>query len=242
MKKVFCPIFLSVIVMAFLAAFCLAEDEEAIRHAVTKSYPNLKVGEIRATAIPGLYELEIGADLLYFFPEKELVVFGEIWTKEGKSLTAERREQLAAKRLGDIPLDKGIKIGSGANVIIEFTDPDCPYCRKASAYLQKRNDTTRYVYFLPLPLHKDAENHARYILCSSDKAKAYEEVMTGKHDGENVDTCRDERVSALMKEHRELAAKAGVSGTPSFWINGHVVVGANIPVIEHLLKNQKNLN
>ena len=242
MKKILVAVVLSLFVTALVASSSLAGDDEAIRQAVTKSYPNLNVGEIRATAIPGLYELEIGADLLYFFPEKELVVFGEIWTKEGKSLTAERREQLAAKRLGDIPLDKGIKIGSGANVVIEFTDPDCPYCRKASAYLQKRNDTTRYVYFLPLPLHKDAENHARYILCSSDKAKAYEEVMTGKHDGENVDTCLDERVSALMKEHRELAAKAGVSGTPSFWINGHVVVGANIPVIEHLLGNQKNLN
>ena len=241
MKKIL-AIVLSVFVAAFLAVFCVAGDEDVIRQAVMKSYPNLKVGEIRATAIPGLYELEIGADILYFFPEKELVVFGEIWTKEGKSLTAERREELAAKRLGDIPLDKGIKIGSGDNVVIEFTDPDCPYCRKASAYLQKRKDTTRYVYFLPLPLHRDAENHARYILCSSDKAKAYEEVMSGKHDGEKVDTCNDEKVSALIKEHRELAAKAGVSGTPSFWINGHVVAGANIPVIENLLKNQKNLN
>ncbi len=242
MKKIFCSVVLSAVTTAILAAFCLAGDEEAIRQTVLKSYPNLKVGEIRVTAIPGLYELEIGSNLLYFYPEKNLVVFGEIWTKEGKSLTAERREELAAKKVKDIPLNKGIRIGSGANLVIEFTDPDCPYCRKASSYLQKRKDTTRYVYFLPLPTHKDAEKHARYILCSSDKTKAYEEVMSGKHDGERVDTCNDEKVSALMKEHRELAAKAGVSGTPSFWINGHFVSGANIPVIENLLKNQKNLN
>ena len=66
--------------------------------------------------------------------------------------------------------------------------------------------------------------------------------MSGKHDGEKVDTCNDEKVSALIKEHREFAEKAGVSATPSFLIHGHVVAGLNIPVIENLLKNQKNLN
>jgi thiol:disulfide interchange protein DsbC len=66
--------------------------------------------------------------------------------------------------------------------------------------------------------------------------------MSGKHDGQKVDTCNDETVSALMKEHRELAAKAGVSATPSFLIRGHVVTGLNIPEIENFLKNQKNLN
>ena len=243
MKKLLSSLMLSAAMSVFLSASCLAMEEEgAIRQALSQSYPNMKIGEIRKTDITGLYELEIGPNLLYFYPEKSLVVFGELWTKEGKSLTAERREQLAAKRVKDIPLEKGIKIGSGRNTVIEFTDPDCPYCRQASAYLRKRNDTTRYIYFVPLPMHKDAENHARYILCSSDKAKAYEEVMSGKHDGHKVDTCSDEKVSALMKEHRELAARAGVSGTPSFWINGHFVVGANIPVIESMLKHQENLN
>ena len=89
---------------------------------------------------------------------------------------------------------------------------------------------------------KDAENKARFILCSNDKAKAYEEVMSGTYDDRKVDACSDEKVSALLKEHRELAAKAGVSVTPSFWINGQVIVGANIPAIESSLKNQKNFN
>jgi glutaredoxin len=123
--------------------------------------------------------------------------------------------------------------------VIEFTDPDCPYCRKASEYLKGKNDMTRYVYFIPMPAHKDAENKARFILCSNDKAKAYEEVMSGKYDHRKVDACSDEKVSTLLKEHRELAAKAGVTGTPSFWINGQFVVGANIPAIEGILKNQK---
>ena len=187
-------------------SLCLATDNETeVRQTLSKTYPNIRVGDIRNSDIPGLYEVEIGPNLVYFYPDKGLMVFGEIWTKEGKSLTAARREQLAAKRMGEIPLDKGIKIGSGRNTVIEFTDPDCPYCRKASEYLKGRNDTTRYVYFLPLAAHKDAENKARFILCSNDKAKAYEEVMSGKHDDRKVDPC-------AMRRYRPSQGAQGACG------------------------------
>jgi thiol:disulfide interchange protein DsbC len=242
-KKILASFVVSTIMAVMPVSSCLASGDEAeVRQILSKAYPNIGTGEIRSSDIPGLYEVEIGPNVVYFYPDKHLIVFGEIWTKEGKSLTAARREQLAAKRVKDIPLDKGIKIGSGGTTVIEFTDPDCPYCRKASEYLKGRSDTTRYVYFFPVPAHKDAEKKARFILCSNDKAKAYEEVMSGKYDDRKVEPCDDEKVSALLKEHRELAAKAGVSGTPSFWINGQFIVGANIPAIENILKNHKNVN
>ncbi len=241
MKKTLMSFVTSVIMAAVLASSSFAADNETeVRQILSKTYPNIKVGEINRSDIPGLYEVEIGPNVVYFYPDKNLIVFGEIWTKEGKSLTAVGRERLAAKKVGEIPLDKGIRIGSGSNTVIEFTDPDCPYCRKASEYLKGRNDTSRYVYFLPLAAHKDAENKARFILCSNDRAKAYEEVMSGKYDDRKVEPCGDERVSALIKEHRELATKAGVSATPSFWINGQFVMGANIPAMENALKNQNN--
>lgn len=234
---------MAVITAMGLASSCLAIESEAdVRQILSRTYPNISVGEVRYSDIPGLYEVEVGPNIVYFYPGKHLMVFGEIWTKEGKSITAARRDQLASKRAKDIPLAKGIRMGNGRNTVIEFTDPDCPYCRKASEYLKGRSDTTRYIYFFPLPAHKEAENKARFILCSSDKAKTYEEVMSGKYDDRKVDGCSDEKVSALLREHRDLAAKAGVTATPSFWINGRFVMGANIPAIESILKNQENSN
>ncbi len=233
----------SVLMTLLLASASFAAGNETeVRHILSETYPNIKVGEIRSSEIPGLYEVEIGPNVIYFYPDKGLMILGEIWTRDGKSLTAARREELAAKRVREIPLEKGIRIGSGPNAVIEFTDPDCPFCRKASEYLKRRNDTTRYVFFFPLPIHKDAENKARLILCSKDRAKTYEEVMSGKHDQQKVEPCPDEKVSALLKEHGEIAAKAGVTGTPAFWINGSFVMGANIPVIEKVLKDQDNAN
>ncbi len=238
MKGTFGSFVASLLVTGLLASASFAGNSDTeVRHILSETYPTMKAGEIRSSDIPGLYEVEIGPNVVYFYPDKSLTVFGEIWTKDGKSLTAARREELAAKRVKDIPLDKGIRIGSGRNTVIEFTDPDCPHCRKASEYLKGRSDTTRYVFFFPLPVHKDAEGKTRLVMCSRDKAKAYEEVMTGKYDQQKVEPCPDEKVSALLKEHREIAAKAGVTGTPAFWINGQFVMGANIPAIENLLKN-----
>ena len=97
---------------------------------------------------------------------------------------------------------------------------------------------TRYVFFFPLPSHRDAEQKIRFILCSNEQEKSYQEVMEGKLDGKTVDTCGKDSVSATMREHKEIATKAGINGTPAFWVNGKSVQGANIPALEALL-NQK---
>jgi thiol:disulfide interchange protein DsbC len=54
-------------------------------------------------------------------------------------------------RVKEIPLEKGIKIGDGKSVVIEFTDPDCTFCRKAADWLEKnREGVTRYVFLYPI--------------------------------------------------------------------------------------------
>ena len=240
-------IIITITVVALIIVDCFAQGSvqkplndkyAAVREALSKAYPNLRYGEINDTEIKGLYEVEVGSNVIYFYPEKTLMVFGEIWTTEGKSLTTERKNQFAAKKLKDIDVSKGIKIGDGKNVVIEFTDPDCPYCRKASEYLKGRKDITLYVFFTPLPMHKDAESKVRFIMCSSDKARTYEEVMNGKYDGQKVGTCENEQVSALIKEHKDIASKIGITATPTFWINGQYVSGANIPIIEQVLNKK----
>ena len=238
MKKIFASIVMSLLT-AVLASSCLAaQSETEVRQALAKAFPGIKAGEISGSEIPGLYEVEAGSNVIYFYPEKGLLVFGEIWTKDGKNITAEKRARLAAAKLKDLPLDKAVKIGNGRNKVIEFTDPDCPYCRKAAEFFKGRDDVTLYVFFFPLPIHKDAEAHARYVLCAADKRHALEEVMSGKYDQEKVEVCADEKVSALLKEHMELGTKLGVRATPVFWINGQYVAGANIPAIEGFLSKK----
>ena len=242
MKKILASFVMSLIMAAVLASSCLAgQSETEVRQALAKTFPAIKAGEISSSDIPGLYEVEAGPNIIYFYPEKGLLVFGEIWTKDGRNVTAEKKMQLAAAKLKDLPLDKAVKIGNGRNKVIEFTDPDCPYCRKAAAFFKGRDDVTLYIFFFPLPIHKDAEAHARYVLCAADKAHALEEVMSGQLDGKGAPACPDTKADALLREHMDLGTKLGVRATPAFWINGQYVAGANIPAIEGLL-GQKTAN
>lgn len=212
---------------------------KSVNESLVRAFPNLKFESIQPAGIEGLYEVVAGDNIIYYYPKTEVLIFGEIWTKEGKSLTAERKTALVSKRLEDLPLNIAVKLGSGPNTIIEVADPDCPYCRKASEFFSKRDDVTRYVFFLPLTaIHPEAEKKAKYILCSPDKREAYNEVFQGKLDGKNLSlmpACND-KVQGILAKHIQVAKKLGVRGTPAFWINGQYVAGANIPQIKNLLE------
>ena len=211
-----------------------ATPEESFR----KSYPDIPIESVTPTAIPGLYEIVSGGRIAYYAPGPEYLIIGEIVTKEKKNLTQERSSELQGKKFKDLPLEKAVKIGSGPHTVIEITDPDCPFCRKASDYFAKRNDVTRYVFFYPIAgLHPNAEAKVRYVLCAKDQGKAYEEAMTGKLDEMKFAPCDDAVAAELFKIHKEIGEKAGGAsiGTPLFMIDGQVVNGANIPQIEKIL-------
>ncbi|WP_243371748.1 DsbC family protein [Geotalea sp. SG265] len=215
---------------AAFAATAAVKPEVAFKQA----FPQVKVDGFEATDISGIYQVVTGQNVLYYAPEKDYVILGEIFTKEGKSLTAEKKGQLAAKLVQSLPLDKAVKIGEGKNVIIEFTDPDCPFCRKAAEYLMKKTDVTRYVFFAPLA-HPAAITKIQYILNAENKVKAYDAMMLGQEIPANAPPVSD-KVKALAQEHLDLARKVGVQGTPTFFVNGQQVVGADTNKIEQLLK------
>ena len=230
-------------VMALFLCAAVSHAEESITIQILhKSFPNVKAEKVVKTVIPGLYEVEAGNNVFYFEPRNGYLLFGDIVTKEGKNLSAEKRQELLALRVKEIPLEKGIKIGNGKNVVIEFTDPDCPFCRKAADWLGKNRDgMTRYVFLYPITrLHPSAEAKAKYILGAKDREKAYHEVMGGALDGADASKLKlTEKAADLLEEHKQLAMKAGVFATPTLWVNGKHVSGADIPLIEIYLKGEK---
>jgi thiol:disulfide interchange protein DsbC len=141
--------------------------------------------------------------------------------------------------LKGVPLEKALRIGAGPHQIIEITDPDCTFCRKASAFLSGRNDVTRHVFFFPLSIHPNAEAKVRQIFCAEDRAKVYEETMAGKLDDMKFTPCKTAAMEELLKAHKEIVARIGVTGTPLFLIDGQVVFGADIPRMEKLLGSKK---
>lgn len=225
---------LCLMTMLSTAAPLLAAGETAAAEAaLRKAFPQVAVDEVTASPLKGLYEVISGNRVLYFSPEKNLLLVGEVYNSEGKSLTKERIGKVMAKKVKDLPLDKAVKIGKGEKIVIEVTDPDCPFCRKASHFFATRTDVTRYVFFLPLEMHPEAPNKVRYILSSADQAKAYEEVMNGKFDTTPLPPFKD---NGLLEIHKKVVEHLGVTGTPNFWIKDNYVSGADIATLTKLLQ------
>lgn len=209
--------------------------EESFR----KNYPGISAETIRPTVITGLYEIVTGNEIFYYAPETESLIFGQIVSKDGVNVTAERKKTLLAEKMKALPLEQAVKVGHGRQTVIAVTDPDCPYCRQAFKFFKEGKDVTLYVFFWPLPMHREAEGKVKYILCAQDKEAAYNDVMSGKFDGKQLIPCADKTVEPVFKVHGDLAKKLGITSVPFFFINEQVVIGADLPAIEQLLGKKK---
>lgn len=135
----------------------------------------------------------------------------------------------------EMDFSKAVVIGSGPKTVIEFTDPDCPYCRTASKYFDRRPDVTRKVFFYPLPRHAKAREKVQYALSQQDKVKAYHEIMSGLLDkAQRIEGITTQGVQ-LQEDQLEIAKKAKISATPTFIINGRIIEGLDVKRIEEAL-------
>ena len=92
-------------VMALFLFASVSNAEESITIQILhKSFPNVKAERVGKSVIPGLYEVEAGNNVFYFEPRNGYLIFGDIITKEGKNLTAEKRQELLARRDFSLPL------------------------------------------------------------------------------------------------------------------------------------------
>jgi len=240
MKKAIISL-VALVVLALSQVAVAASPVNTPEAAIKNALPQLKIESVAESQIKGLFEVVSGQNIFYFYPEKNLLLVGDMYTVAGKNLTGEKKKELkekaqkqALEKLKDLPLDRAVKIGNGPKTVIEFTDPDCPYCRRASEGLKSRTDITRYVFLTPLA-HPNAITKVYYVLSAADKEKAYHEMMEGKPvpstSGEYSKEIKDQAA-----QHMEFARTLAVDGTPTFFVNGQQVVGADMEKINSLLK------
>ncbi len=231
MKKLL--VALAIIVLLFSG--CSLAQKSLPEEQFKKSFPKNTYETFSETSLKGIYEVYNGKQLYYYLSQEDVLLVGNIISKDGKNMTQESNIKRMSSKLANLPLDKALKIGSGKTAVVEFIDPNCHYCRLSFTFFKERmKDVTLHVFFYPLS--QDAENKIRHIFCAQDKAKAYEDVLGGKLDGNaGLNLCKDKDAEALMMAHREASAKIGVRATPLFYIKGQIVPGFDQPAIEKLL-------
>ncbi|WP_020678152.1 DsbC family protein [Geopsychrobacter electrodiphilus] len=234
---------LSLIILAGFAAPVFAAEEvtdAALNKALqqfSKTLPKTGIDTFKPSPIPSLYQVGAGPQIFYFSPEGYLV-FGEIWSQDGKNITAQARDEIVRSNVAKLPFDKALTIGNGAHQVIEFTDPDCPFCRQLDQMLAKRTDLTRHIFFFPLEsIHKSARAKARYILCSQDQEAAMREVYQGGLDNQPIPQVGNCEADTLIDENLRAGGSVGVRGTPTLWIDGQRTQGDAKTISSYL--NQK---
>jgi thiol:disulfide interchange protein DsbC len=228
-------ILIVVSVLAFSNSAFASDNFAAVRESLLKAFPKAPVNGIKPTPINDLYEIESGDNIFYYCPKSENIILGEIYTKEGRDLTAESRNAIIEKKAASIDTSKAIKLGSGRNIVIEFTDPDCPFCRKSYDYWKTKNDITHYVFLTPVPsLHPKATEKSEWILSQKDKVAAFNDVFSGRFDNSSPPGITNEGKN-LLREHLQIAAKVHVNGTPMFFVNNKFIPGANFTAIDQTL-------
>ncbi len=121
-------------------------------------------------------------------------------------------EEIIKEQIRSIPLDKAVVVGEGSKKLITVINPDCPHCRAEWKELKKHLDKLRiYIFVFPFKTWGEENlNKSYYIVCSKNKLKALDEVLTGKLDGKvpKVERC------PLLKEHLKVVERIGVTGVP----------------------------
>ncbi len=223
----------AVVLFFFLVGAVAWGGDSTLEQSFRNNFPDVSFEALKPTVIKGLYEVVTERGIIYYASEAECLVAGDIITKQGINITQQRRREILLARVKAIPLDKALKVGSGRHTVIEFTDPNCAYCRRAFQAMEKIGDMTRYVFFYPLS--EASADKVKHILCADDRIGAYKDAFSGELDNKYLDPCEKEEVKTMMEFHREQGKKLGLEGTPFFIIDGKIVAGADIPLIEKLL-------
>ena len=213
-----------------------AEAQRQLRQTFT----NLTFEDFGPAPVRGpIYQAIAGGRVIYFAPESQHLLFAAIYDKNGLNLTALAQDASARKRLGAInPADALVVGPAGAPKVIEFTDPDCPYCQALERFwLAKEAEgkpVQRLVYFVS-GIHPQAAAKAEHILCSPDPQATFKAIYGG---AQPTSLLKCKAGAEKVARDAETVRKMGVSGTPTLIVDGKLVSGFQQAELENFLEAQ----
>ena len=216
-------------------------DEAAIRQAMTKSMPSVKVDSVKPAVVKGLFEVVVGANIYYVSEDGKYLLQGRLVDVAArKDLTEEKlnvTRKLAIEKMGQANMII-FKPKITKYTVTIFTDIDCGYCRKLHSEIDQylaQGITIQYLFFPRAGKGSDSYNKAVSVWCAEDRNVA---LTTAKKDQKLPEKTCDNPID----EHMQLAAEFDVKGTPMIISeNGNVYPGY-LPAkqLVEALENEKN--
>ena len=187
---------------------------------------DVKVDSITKTNFLGLYEVNLGGEIIYTDEHAKYLVFGHVIDADThEDYTKSSLEHINKINFSDLPLESSIKMvhGNGKRVIAVFEDPNCGYCKRLRHTLASMDNVTVYTFLYNI-LADDSFVKSKNIWCTPDRVKAWDDwMLNGKAAAAAPASCKstpNDQVLALGK-------KLHITGTPTiFFSDGSRAPGA----------------
>ena len=203
------------------ASAMIFANVETLKNNLNQQYPNIHVSNIQATEMTGLYSANLDNQIIYLDENAQHMFIGSmVRLKDQKNLTKDLVLKQNSIDWKQLPLKDAIKTvkGNGKQQLAIFSDPNCPYCKKLEAELDKLNDVTIYTFIYPLKAQSITVSKS--IWCDPNQAYAWKNLLQ-----KNVQP-KEKTCTNPIDRNLELGKKLGIEGTPTqIFGNGLKMVG-----------------
>lgn len=244
------PLFMSIfsrfllplsLALVITPVFSADNGSDKLKKALAKNMPNIEITQISESPIPGLYEVIIGAQVVYMDQSARYMLDGDL-------VDLSNRENYTEKAKSTIRLTAINALGEDNmlvytpkqvdHTITVVTDIDCPYCRRLHNEMDdymKNNVKVRYI-FMPLKGQSDMDTTVS-VWCAKDRNNALDLAKSGT------------KIEALkcdnpIQNHLALAREIGIRGTPAIILETGEMLPGYVPVaklVQEMNKQQAAL-
>jgi thiol:disulfide interchange protein DsbC len=211
------------------------------REEIARHIPGSRADELRASPVPGIWELTRGGEIVYVTADGQYAFSGDLFElKSNANLTEAHRREARQRLLGQVPESEMLIFGSKdpKYTVTVFTDVDCPYCRKLHSEIGEYNRlgiSVRYLLYPRSGPNTPSWTRAEQVWCSTNRNDALTRAKLGQPLQDKP--CATNPVAATWALGREF----NIDGTPAIVLaSGEVLPGYLPPdvLLKHLQEVQ----
>ena len=220
--------FLTAGVFLLILTGAAGADEKEIEAALKEALPDASVYTVRASSIPGLFEVELDGQIVYVSSDGKFLLSGDLFDLQSRTnLTEEPRGRAISRLIENVGESNMIVMGPdhSRRTITVFTDVDCPYCARLHLevpQLTKQGVKVRYLLFPRNGIGSQTYKRSVAVWCAADRVEA---LGIAKAGGTlDMKTC-----SNPVSDHYKLGEQLHVSGTPTIFTDDGRKIGGYVP-------------
>jgi len=219
--------------VSFISSLTLA-NVDTVKTNLSKQHPNLKIENIQATDMKGIYSGSMDGQVVYVGEDAQHILVGSMYRlSDQKNLTKDLVLEQNSIDWKKLPLQDAVKSvrGNGKRQIAIFSDPNCPYCKQLEAEINKLNDVTIYTFIYPIKTQSIAVS--KQVFCEKDPTLAWSNLIS-----KGIQPSSNKSCANPIERNLSLGKSLGLNGTPAIvFSNGFKVMGVrSAPEIQQIWK------